>query len=45
MAFIRTLLVDDSSEFLEAASRFLSSDPQIEIVGATASAKSQPVEP
>jgi len=37
MAFIRTLLVDDSSEFLEAASRFLSSDPQIEIVGATAS--------
>lgn len=30
---IRTLLVDDSSEFLEAAQRFLNSDPQIEICG------------
>jgi DNA-binding NarL/FixJ family response regulator len=37
MAFIRTLLVDDNSEFLEAATRFLSSDSQIKIVGATAS--------
>lgn len=33
MAAIRTLLVDDSLEFLEAAERFLDSDPQIEIVG------------
>jgi DNA-binding NarL/FixJ family response regulator len=33
MALIRTLLVDDSREFLQAASQFLSVDPQIEIVG------------
>lgn len=33
MDLIRTLLVDDSSEFLEAAQRFLASDPQIEISG------------
>ena len=33
MQAIRTLLVDDSSDFLDAAIRFLSSDPQIEIIG------------
>lgn len=33
MASIRTLLVDDSQEFLRAASQFLSVDPNIEIVG------------
>jgi DNA-binding NarL/FixJ family response regulator len=33
MALIRTLLVDDSREFLHAASQFLSVDPHIEIVG------------
>ena len=33
MQVIRTLLVDDSSDFLDAAMRFLSSDPQIEIIG------------
>lgn len=32
---IRTLLVDDSPEFVDAAIRFLSLDPQIEIVGFT----------
>lgn len=37
MASIRTILVDDSPEFLEAAMRFLSSDPQIEIVGSALS--------
>jgi len=30
---IRTLLVDDSPEFLRALSRFLSSDPEIQIIG------------
>ena len=30
---IRILLVDDSPEFLRALSRFLSSDPEIQIVG------------
>ena len=30
---VRILLVDDSTEFLESAARFLSVDPQIEIVG------------
>jgi len=30
---IRILLVDDSPEFLESATRFLSVDPHIEIVG------------
>jgi DNA-binding NarL/FixJ family response regulator len=30
---LRILLVDDSPEFLESATRFLSADPQIEIVG------------
>jgi two-component system invasion response regulator UvrY len=34
---IRTLLVDDSPEFLEAATRFLSSDPNIEIIGVSLS--------
>jgi DNA-binding NarL/FixJ family response regulator len=33
MTAIRTLLVDDSFEFVEAAQRFLSLDPQIEIIG------------
>jgi DNA-binding NarL/FixJ family response regulator len=33
MKSIRTLLVDDSPEFIEAARLFLSSDNQIEIVG------------
>ena len=33
MKKIRTLMVDDSPEFLEAASRYLGIDPQIEIVG------------
>lgn len=33
MTLIRTLLVDDSPEFLEAAGRFLSSDAHIQIVG------------
>lgn len=33
MTEIRTLLVDDSSQFLEAAIHYLSSEPQIEIVG------------
>lgn len=35
MTTIRTLLVDDSPEFLEAATRFLCIDPRIEIVGQT----------
>lgn len=39
MSSIRTLLVDDSPQFLEAAMRFLSSDPHIEIVGSTLSGK------
>jgi DNA-binding NarL/FixJ family response regulator len=30
---IRILLVDDNPEFLESAARFLSADPQVEIVG------------
>lgn len=33
MDSIRTLLVDDSREFLRAASQFLSRDPGIEIIG------------
>ena len=33
MASVRTFLVDDSPEFLDAAARFLATDPQIEIVG------------
>ncbi|MEM2126059.1 MAG: response regulator transcription factor [Candidatus Methanosuratincola sp.] len=39
MQLIRTLLVDDSPEFLDAAERFLSSDPNIEIVGSALSGK------
>jgi len=39
MELIRTLLVDDSAEFLDAAGRFLSSDPIIEIVGSALSGK------
>lgn len=39
MSSIRTLLVDDSPQFLEATKRFLSSDPHIEIVGSTLSGK------
>jgi DNA-binding NarL/FixJ family response regulator len=35
---IRTLLVDDSPEFLRALSRFLSSDPEIQIVDHACSA-------
>jgi len=35
---IRTLLVDDSPEYLRALSRLLASDPEIEIVGQAASA-------
>jgi DNA-binding NarL/FixJ family response regulator len=30
---VRVLLVDDSSEFLQSAARFLTIDPQVEIVG------------
>jgi DNA-binding NarL/FixJ family response regulator len=37
MALIRTLLVDDNPEFLDAAGRFLASDPDIEIVGSAIS--------
>lgn len=33
MSPIRILLVDDSLEFLQAASQFLASDPQIEVIG------------
>jgi len=33
MKKIRTLMVDDSPEFLEAATRFLYIDPSIEVVG------------
>jgi DNA-binding NarL/FixJ family response regulator len=33
MDSIRTLLVDDSREFLRAASQFLSGDPNIEVIG------------
>jgi DNA-binding response OmpR family regulator len=35
----RILLVDDSSEFLESAARFLSAEPWIEIVGCTLSGR------
>jgi DNA-binding NarL/FixJ family response regulator len=35
MTPIRVLLVDDSSEFLEAVARFLSSDGRIELIGST----------
>jgi DNA-binding NarL/FixJ family response regulator len=38
-ALVRTLLVDDSLEFLGAAARFLAADPQIEIVGSVLSAR------
>jgi DNA-binding NarL/FixJ family response regulator len=33
MSPIRVLLVDDSQEFLQAASHFLSADPRIEVIG------------
>ena len=36
---IRTLLVDDSPEFLRALSRFLSSDPEIQVVDHAFSAR------
>jgi DNA-binding NarL/FixJ family response regulator len=36
---IRTLLVDDNPDFLKALSRFLSSDPEIEIVDLVCSAQ------
>jgi DNA-binding NarL/FixJ family response regulator len=39
MELIRTLLVDDSPEFLEAAGRFLAADPYIELVGTVLSGK------
>jgi DNA-binding NarL/FixJ family response regulator len=39
MSSIRTLLVDDSPQFIEATIRFLSSVPNIEIVGTTLSGK------
>jgi len=39
MTLVRTLLVDDNPEFLGAASRFLATDPQIEIVGRALSAR------
>jgi DNA-binding NarL/FixJ family response regulator len=39
MELIRTLLVDDSLEFLEASQRFIASDPEIEIVGTATSGK------
>jgi DNA-binding NarL/FixJ family response regulator len=39
MKLIRTLLVDDSPEFLDAAGRFLASDPLIEVIGASLSGK------
>ena len=37
MPSIRTLLVDDNPQFIEAAIRFLSSDPQVEVVGSALS--------
>lgn len=39
MGLIRTMLVDDSPEFLEAAQRFLASDPQVDILGSARSGK------
>ncbi len=39
MANIRTLLVDDSPDFLESAARFLSADPFIGIVGCALSGR------
>ncbi len=39
MEMIRTLLVDDSLEFLEAAQRFLASDPRMEVIGLSRSTK------
>jgi DNA-binding NarL/FixJ family response regulator len=39
MELIRTLLVDDSPEFLDAAGRFLASYPNIELVGSALSGK------
>ena len=39
MTLVRTLLVDDSPEFLGAAARFLATDPEIEIVGYALSAR------
>lgn len=37
MTLIRTLLVDDNPDFVEAAAHFLASDPEIEIVGVSLS--------
>ncbi len=39
MTLVRTLLVDDSAEFLGAATRFLATDPQIKVVGHALSAR------
>lgn len=39
MGLIRTIVVDDSPEFLEAAQRFLQSDTQIELIGKAHSGK------
>jgi DNA-binding NarL/FixJ family response regulator len=40
MSSIRILLVDDNPEFLSAASHFLTTDPEIEIVGFANSGRS-----
>lgn len=37
MTLIRILVVDNSPDFLDAATRFLASDPNMEIIGATLS--------
>jgi two-component system nitrate/nitrite response regulator NarL len=39
MSPIRVLLVDDGAEFLEAVARFLTSDPEIEVVGQSITGK------
>lgn len=39
MSPIRVLLIDDSPEFLQATSRFLASDPCIQVVGQSLSAQ------
>ena len=39
MTLVRTLLVDDSPEFLGAAAHFLATDSQIEVVGHALSAR------
>jgi DNA-binding NarL/FixJ family response regulator len=39
MESVRTMLVDDNPEFLEAAIRFLSSSPHIQVIGSTLSAE------